>query len=96
MCRYVERNPLRAGHVSRAERWPWSSLGSGARAPALWTPWPVPRPEDWKAWVDRVQSAAELAALQAAVARGSPLGDEAWVQATARQLGLGATLRPRG
>ena len=27
VLRYVERNPLRAGLVSRAEDWPWSSLG---------------------------------------------------------------------
>ena len=26
LCRYVERNPLRAGLVRRAERWRWSSL----------------------------------------------------------------------
>jgi putative transposase len=25
-CRYVERNPLRAGLVARAEHWPWGSL----------------------------------------------------------------------
>ena len=27
VLRYIERNPLRAGLVERAERWPWSSLG---------------------------------------------------------------------
>jgi len=26
VIRYVERNPLRAGLVDRAEDWPWSSL----------------------------------------------------------------------
>src|SRR5881397_34989 len=26
VCRYVERNALRAGLVARAEQWPWSSL----------------------------------------------------------------------
>ena len=26
VLRYIERNPLRAGLVERAERWPWSSL----------------------------------------------------------------------
>ena len=26
VCRYVERNPLRAGLVTRAEHWPWCSL----------------------------------------------------------------------
>jgi hypothetical protein len=26
VCRYIERNPLRAGRVARAEHWPWGSL----------------------------------------------------------------------
>ncbi len=28
VVRYVERNPVRAGLVTRAEDWPWSSLGA--------------------------------------------------------------------
>jgi len=28
VCRYVVLNPVRAGLVERAERWPWSSYGS--------------------------------------------------------------------
>ena len=31
VLRYAERNPLRAGLVSRAERWRWSSLGHAYR-----------------------------------------------------------------
>jgi hypothetical protein len=31
VCRYVERNPLRAGLVSRAEEWRWSSLSYRAQ-----------------------------------------------------------------
>ncbi len=31
--RYVERNPLRAGLVDRAEGWPWSSMGDAAGPP---------------------------------------------------------------
>ena len=43
LCRYVERNPLRAGLVARAEEWPWSSLRKlrNARRPVRLTPWPV-------------------------------------------------------
>src|SRR5262245_4653482 len=48
VCRYVERNPLRAGLVGRAEDWRWSSLWRRERGPeaarALLAEWPVPRP----------------------------------------------------
>jgi len=50
VCRYVERNALRAGLCQRAEQWRWSSLwrfvcGDEA-ARKLLSEWPVPRPRD--------------------------------------------------
>ena len=33
VCRYVERNPLRAGLVQRAQDWQWSSLGRREHEP---------------------------------------------------------------
>src|SRR5437870_4093756 len=54
VCRYVERNPLRAGLVSRAEAWRWSSLAhrlaGDAQAQKLLHPWPLPLPADWLEW----------------------------------------------
>ena len=45
VCRYVERNPLRAGLVARAEDWRWSSLWrrgkEGLSTPPWLSPWPV-------------------------------------------------------
>jgi putative transposase len=98
LCRYVERNPLRAGLVRRAETWRWSSLwhrdqGSG---PPLLAASPVPLPEDWVRHVNAVETEPELAALRRSVVRGTPYGSVAWQQRTAGRLGLQATLRPRG
>ncbi len=101
VCRYVERNPLRAGLVRRAESWRWGSLWrrqSGEPAPWLLEPrqWPVRPPRNWTATVNRPQNAREEEALQNAIARGAPFGDSAWQAQTARQLGLESALRPRG
>jgi putative transposase len=98
LCRYVERNPLRAGLIERAEDWAWSSLSrriAGSAGPEL-TAWPVPRPPDWLDWVNQPQSAAEIEALRRSVVRARPYGEDAWVERTARRLGLDSTLRPRG
>jgi putative transposase len=100
LCRYVERNPLRAGLVERAEQWRWSSLwrrlhGDAEPGPLL-SPWPVPIPDDWPALVHAPQTAAELAALRRSVLRGSPFGSAGWQRQTASRLGLSHTLRPRG
>src|SRR5262249_8747751 len=51
LLRYVERNPLSAGLVERAELWRWSSLWSRAHGDkavkALLSPWPLERPSNW-------------------------------------------------
>src|SRR5262249_8533496 len=100
VCRYVERNALRAGLVKRAEDWPWGSLwrrtSGPAEARALLSPWPVPCPEGWLAFVNEPQSEAKPAAQSQGARRGQPYGEPAWVRATAARLRLGQTLRPRG
>ena len=101
VCRYVERNALRARLVRRAENWPWSSLGAehhlaaAAEAPLL-SPWPVPRPRTWIDQVNRPQTEAELDAVRVSIQRGRPFGDPAWQKRTAKRLGLESTFRPRG
>lgn len=99
VVRYVERNPLRAGLVARAEDWPWSSLGwerkDGPGVDFLHSG-PCIRPPDWLQVVNAPETERELAALRRSVRRGTPFGNESWTRRTVRRLGLEATLRPRG
>jgi len=98
LLRYVERNPLRARLVRRAENWRWSSLWWSAR-PAAERPLriePAGRPSDWLKLVHEPLTERELAAMRRSVNRGTPLGEDNWVQRVAATLGLAHTLRPRG
>lgn len=97
VCRYVERNALRAALVLRAEDWPWSSLGrreNGAENGWL-SNWPAPRPDEWVAHVNRPQTNAELEAFRRAVKRGQPYGNDAWCREVSTRLGIPYP-RPRG
>ena len=98
VCRYVERNPLRARLVRRAEAWRWGSLWWRERdcGRDLLSEWPVARPEDWREFVNRAETPAELEALRAAAQRGRPFGTGAWLDGMVRRFDLGSTLRPRG
>ena len=58
--------------------------------------WPVERPRDWVARVNRPQTASELEALRLTVQRGRPFGETAWVLRMAKRFGMESTLRPRG
>ena len=82
LCRYVERNALRANLVQRAEDWRRSSLcrwhsGTAAEEQLL-SAWPLRRNAGWLEHVNSPQTDAELAAVRRSVKRGSPFGDETW------------------
>lgn len=100
VLRYVERNPLRANLVKRAQDWRWSSLWArrhkDSAASRLLAEWPIPQPAEWLHHVNQPQTMGEVEAVQRSVVRGKPFGSEEWTQKTARGLGLEATLRPRG
>lgn len=99
-CRYVERNALRAGLVDRAEDWRWGSLWRCVQqvepAPQLLSVWPVRRPANWIARVNKPLSEQEIEAVRRCANRGRPLGNAGWTESLARRLGLESTLRPRG
>jgi putative transposase len=100
VLRYVERNPVRANLVPRAQDWRWSSLArydkGDAPARHLLADWPIPRPVDWTSRVNRADGKKELEALRRSVQRGQPYGTEPWSQQIVQRLGLESTLRPRG
>ena len=99
VLRYVERNPVRAELVKRAEDWAWSSahyLDRRRPAPEWLVPGPVSRPGNWRRQLNQVEPATQLEGLRRAVNRGTPWGTERWARQTAQRLGLESTLRPRG
>lgn len=100
VLRYVERNPLTAGLVGRAQDWPWSSLAVRQHGPeelrSILTEWPVQRPADWLRRVNRPLTDKEVEKMQASLARGRPFGDDAWTARTLRRLHLEHTVRPEG
>lgn len=90
VARYVERNPLRAGLVSRAEDWRWSSLWHRRRVrtdPPL-APWPVPAPADWVDHVNRPQARDEVRFIRRSIQKGCALGNADWQEETAKRLNI--------
>jgi putative transposase len=98
VMRYVERNALRAKLVERAEDWRWGSLAwrSARPAPVALSASPVVLPSYWRHWVNEPQTSAELAEIRRCVNRQRPFGDEDWVTARAKELGMEHSLAPIG
>ncbi len=100
VCRYVERNALRANLVQCAEAWRPGSLHrwkhGNAKERSLLDSWPVPRLAGWAKQVNTPLTEGELSTLRNSVKRGSPFGETSWRDRTVRRLALESTLRPRG
>jgi putative transposase len=97
VCRYVERNAVRAGLVERASDWPWSSASAhpGAPMPALHE-WPVPRPPGWNDILDRPEPGADIERIRRCVSRSAPIGDDPWFDDVVARLSWTTGLRPAG
>jgi putative transposase len=79
VCRYVERNPLRAKLVARAEEWPWSSMCANFGEPWLeMSTWPMERPAGWCELVNLPQSDVEVEEIRESLRREQPLGEATW------------------
>lgn len=100
VCRYVERNPLRANMVSSAKDWRYGSLyrwnQSKELKPKLLSPWPIARLPNWNDRVDSALTRGELDAVRTCIEKGRPYGDDLWTENLAERHGLWYTMRPRG
>lgn len=106
LCRYVERNALRAKLVKRAEAWRWCSLWRRIHANAAeddlprLSSWPMRQPQNWISLVNSPlngwEDEAELETIGTCIQRGRPFGGKRWQAKLAHELGLESTMRSRG
>ena len=100
LCRYVERNPLRAKLVKKAEEWQWSSVWRREKGSTqdknLLAQWPEEMPEDYLCYVNMREPDEELKNIRCSVNKGKPYGREEWVARVVHKFGLGPTLRDSG
>ena len=98
--RYVELNPVRAGMVSAAEEWPWSSATAHCHPDVAnemlemerWqTRWTA---AGWREYLAAGESPTDLGALRQCTHTGRPLGTSEFVAAPNRRL-CGGWLRAR-
>ena len=100
LARYVERNPLRAKLVKRAEDWKWGSLwlrqqGSKEQKQML-SSWPIARGRNYLRLVNTLQPKPEVDFIRTSIVKNRPLGDAVWVRKVSQDLGLESSLRNPG
>ena len=101
--RYVERNPVRAKMVRKAENYRWSSAGGhcGLRQDALLTKKPYWCGQfdgigDWSAWLTEGDEAEKLGVLRRNIEKGLPCGSDKFIHKLEKMTGKALQYRPRG
>jgi len=101
--RYVERNPIRAKIVRKAENYPWSSAAArcGLKQDAVLTRQPAwlklfESIGDWSAWLAEGDEANQLEILRRNVDKGLPCGSERFIRRLETLMGRNLACRPRG
>lgn len=98
--RYVERNPVRARIVRKAERYRWSSAGGhcGLRADPLLSGEIEQADEigDWSAWLGESDEPETLERVRLCTRTGRPAGEESFVRKLERTLGRRLAAMPVG
>lgn len=101
--RYVERNPVRAGMIDRAEDYPWSSAAAHCRLatdPVLTTRacWiaQFTAITDWSQWLRTHDEPQSVDALRRRAGRGLPCGSPEFIAQLERTTGRDLQERSRG
>ena len=98
--RYVERNPVRAGLVETAERYPWSSAAAhcglapdGPLSPQRPLPGTI---SNWQSWLSGDCDESVDRSIRLCTAAGRPAGSPEFVAELEQILGRNLTPRPQG
>ena len=101
--RYVERNPVRARMVRKAENYRWSSASAhcGLKPDPVLTRKPSWQKQfesigDWSAWLAEGDETQRLEVLRRNVDKGLPCGPEKFIQKLEKLTGRALQYRPRG
>ena len=89
---YVERNPMRAGIVNRAEDYPWSSASAhcGMRHDPLLSPVPESHRlfvANWSDWLANAEDESMLRNIRSHTRTGKPIGDDRFISDLESRLG---------
>ena len=100
LIRYVERNPLRAKLVKKAQDWRWGSayrrIKGTTQEKTLLSDTIVELPADYLLWLNERENTDTLTRIRQSVNKGTPFGVERWVERTVEKFDLRLTMRSRG
>ena len=101
--RYVERNPVCARMVRKAEDYPWSSAANHCgraddRVLSKNLRWKklTEQVDDWSAWLTEGDDPSELTMIRRNIEKGLPCGSDRFIKNLEKKIGRSLQYRPQG
>jgi len=100
--RYVERNPVRARMVGKAERYPWSSAAAHCgladdNVLSVKKRWKLAEQvEGWSAWLAEGDEQDEMAIIRRNIEKGLACGSDQFINKLGKVAGRSLQFRPQG
>ena len=100
VIKYIERNPVRAKLSKACEEYRWGSAwlrenGTDVQQKLL-SELPVEFPKNYIEWINEPDTAQGLKILRTSVQRGTPFGNDSWVDHMVKKHELESTIRQPG
>jgi putative transposase len=100
VCRYIEKNPVRAKVIENPLRYKWSSakyILSGDGAEWLEPAWAdCCTKDEYIKFLNQQEDAGEVEKIRRSVFKGMPLGPAKFIKKLSEESGILLTARPRG
>jgi putative transposase len=96
VCKYIERNPVRAKLVDSPSQYGWSSASDSARSDIIEHIWDKSQRREYLDFLNTPEDAYQVRNIRLNTSSGRPTGSEKFVERMARILKIDLCLRARG
>lgn len=96
VCRYIERNPVRAKIVINPSQYKWSSANNAHKNDIVESVWDEVQKQEYIDYLNRPDDDSQVQAIRKNTYSGKPIGSVEFIDSIAKMLNIELSTRPKG
>jgi len=96
VCRYIERNPVRAKIVSKPSQYEWSSASKNRRSDIVKSVWSEAEKQEYTDYLNGPEDKDQIDVIKKQTYSGKPIGSSKFIDHMAKILKMDLNVKPRG
>ena len=96
VCRYIERNPIRAKIVSKPSQYEWSSASKVQQNDIIESIWDVNQKQEYSNYLNAPENESQVQMIRKNTHSGRPVGSVEFINHIAKVLKVNLSTRPKG